>query len=316
MTHGFERRRIISLEQDPNFSMRSLRDILGCHVTADVIDPKSIPFGINDVTAGSETELQAAVLGKLDHVDLPIQIRDSNYFANILRRAASGDASSRAITELEQYLNNNSENMWENSWVRFPISCLNKSAREIFDYDLLSDKRKSGGALRTDAHKFVYLDRGKEFVRVPISYVMKLALADVIGSQKGLPELIRSTGTRLMGHLLNDNTSPETFSFNVVPISPESGLGRSLAKETSKRYLLTQLLIMYANRKFLLEANGQRALLYFSPHPPTRQKKLNDFISDSFYRDLFMSPCLNGWDTGRSMVTAATISFHIVRDRI
>lgn len=300
MTLGIERRTIISLGQGHNFSMRNLREILGCHGTSDVIDPKSIPFGIDDVTAGSETELQAAVLGKTDCVDLPIRIRESNYFANIVRRAASGDTSRQAITELEQYLNNNSENIWENSWVRFPITCLNQSAREIFDYDLLSDKRKSGGTLRTDAHKFVYLDQGKEFLRVPISYVMKLALADVIGSQKGLPELIRFTGTRLMEHLLNDNTSPETFSFNVVPIRRELGLGRSLAKETSKRYLLTQLLIMYANKKFLLEANGQKALLYFSPHPPTRQKKLNDCISDSFYRDLFMSPCLNGWDTGQT----------------
>ncbi len=102
-----------------------------------------------------------------------------------------------------------------------------------------------------------------------------------------------------MDHLLNDNTSPETFSFHVVPIRSEHGLGRSLAKETSKRYLFTQLLVMYANRKFLLETSGQKALLYFSPHPPIRQKKLNDCISDSFYRELFMSPCLNGWEAGQ-----------------
>ncbi|MGP8281293.1 MAG: hypothetical protein ACLQT6_01105 [Desulfomonilaceae bacterium] len=300
MAFSANRRTVFVLERGDSFSLKSLREILGCRGTSNVIDPQSIPFGINDVTAGSETELQAAVLGTKDHVDLPIRIRESNYFANIVRRAASGDTSTRAITDLEEYLNNNPENIWENSWVRFPMACLNESARKVFDYDLLSDKRKSNGSLRTDTHKFVYLDQGKEFVRVPISYVMKLALADVIGSQDGLPEMVCLTGARLMEHLLNDNTSPETFSFNVVPIRLETGLGRALAKETSKRYLLTQLLIMYANKKFLLETNGQKALLYFSPHPPTRQKKLNDCISDSFYRDLFMSPCLNGWDTGQT----------------
>ncbi|MCL5125757.1 MAG: hypothetical protein M1511_14905 [Deltaproteobacteria bacterium] len=291
----------LALEQKSShsFSLKSLREILGCQGTSNVIDPRLIPFGADDVTVGSETELQAAVLGTGDRVDLPIRIRESNYFANILRRAASGDTSTRAITDLEEYLNNNAENIWENSWVRFPMACLNQSARKVFDYDLLLDKRKSNGALRTDTHKFIYLDQGKEFVRVPISYVMKLALADVIGSQEGLPEIVGLTGVRLMDHLLNDNTSPETFSFNVVPVRLETGLGRALAKETSKRYLLTQLLIVYANKKFLLETNGQKALLYFSPHPPTRQKKLNDCISDSFYRDLFMSPCLNGWDTGQ-----------------
>ena len=300
MASDTNRRTVFMLERGDGFSLKSLRDLLGCRGASNAIDPESIPFGVNDVTAGSETELQAAVLGSREHVDLPIRIRESNYFANIVRRVASGDASTRAITDLEKYLNNNSENIWENSWVRFPMACLNESARKVFDYDLLSDKRKSDGSLRTDTHKFVFFDQGKEFVRVPISYVMKLALADVIGSQESLPGMLRITGTRLMDHLLNDNTSPETLSFNVVPIRLETGLGRALAKETSKRYLLTQLLVMYANRKFLLESNGQKALLYFSPHPPTRQKELNDCISDSFYRDLFMSPCLNGWDTGQT----------------
>jgi hypothetical protein len=57
---------------------------------------------------------------------------------------------------------------------------------------------------------------------------------------------------------------------------------------------------MYANKKFSLEETGQKAFLYFSPHPPVRQKKLNECISDSFYRELFMSPCLSGWDNGQA----------------
>ncbi len=102
-----------------------------------------------------------------------------------------------------------------------------------------------------------------------------------------------------MGHFSNDNTSPETFSFHVVQIRPEAGSGRALAKETAKRFLLTQLLVMYANHQFALEESGQKAILYFSPHPPVRQKQLNECISDSFYRELFMSPCLSGWDNGQ-----------------
>ena len=45
---------------------------------------------------------------------------------------------------------------------------------------------------------------------------------------------------------------------------------------------------------------GQQAILYFSPHPPLRQKKLNACISDAFYRELFMSPCLSGWNDGEA----------------
>src|SRR5208337_2500972 len=70
------------------------------------------------------------------------------------------------------------------------------------------------------------------------------------------------------------------------------------ARETGKRYLLTQLLVMYANESFALRASGQKALVYFAPHPPVRQQELNKHISDTFYRELFMSPCLSGWDRG------------------
>ena len=39
-------------------------------------------------------------------------------------------------------------------------------------------------------------------------------------------------------------------------------------------------------------------MVYFAPHPPVRQQELNGLITDAFYRELFMSPCLSGWDRG------------------
>jgi len=259
---------------------------------------EALPFTADDVTAGCENELQVAVAGDRWHADLPLAIQNSNYFGNIVKRVASGDTSRKAVTDLENYLESNAEGIWENSWVRFPKRRLSSLAAEILHSDLLADKTRPDGDLRGDAGKFLNHSSGEEFVRVPISYLLKLSLADVLGSQNQLPERIVKTGRRIMGHLLNDNTSPETHSFHIVMLRGPTGLGRALAKETAKRFLLTQLLGMYANRAFELEERGQRALIYFSPHPPIRQKELNDCISDSFYRELFMSPCLSGWDNG------------------
>ena len=79
-----------------------------------------------------------------------------------------------------------------------------------------------------------------------------------------------------------------------------SGNGQALASEAAKRFLLAQLLISYANSKLELEETGQMAQVYAAPHPAERQCELNDCISDSFYRELFMSPCLSGWDRGEA----------------
>ncbi|HMK37511.1 MAG TPA: hypothetical protein VK463_20735 [Desulfomonilaceae bacterium] len=286
--------------RDEIFSIERLRKHLDIPHPRQSGFAQSLPFSLNDATAGSETELQAAVSGDRRCVDLPLVIESSNYFANIVKRAAAGETCQRAITDLERYLTGTDEKFWENSWVRFPVARLSAFARQIFDSDMLMDRRNPDGRLRDDADKFMFHGAGNTFIRVPISYLIKLSLADVVGSQEGLPDLIRSTGTRLMDHFLSDNTSPETFSFHVEPLRPETGFGRAIAKETSKRYLITQLLIMYANANFALEETGQRALLYFSPHPPIRQKRLNECISDSFYRELFMSPCLSGWDDGQA----------------
>jgi hypothetical protein len=296
---GLRTKEVRAADDDGPFSIETIRRVLGIPGTRSAGFVESIPFALDDATAGSETELQAAVSGNKECVDLPIVIESSNYFANIMKRAAAGDTSRQAVSDLEGYLAKNSEGIWENSWVRFPVKQLSSFAKRIFDSDLRLDKKNANSRLRGDAHKFICRQDGEDYFRVPISYLLKLSLADVMGAQEGLPDLIRQTGMRVMDHLLNDNTSPETFSFYVVGPQNGTGFGRSLAKETSKRYLLTQLLIMYANEKFALNESGQKALLYFSPHPPIRLKKLNECIADSFYRELFMSPCLSGWDNGK-----------------
>jgi hypothetical protein len=75
-------------------------------------------------------------------------------------------------------------------------------------------------------------------------------------------------------------------------------MGRAVAAEMAVRYLFTQLLVQFANARFGLTSGGQKAMLFYSPHPPIRQKRLNDCISDAFYRELLMSPCLSGWSRG------------------
>lgn len=280
-------------------SAKAILEELGVRAHGQRISCATLPFSANDITAGSESELQAVVAGGKNDVDLPRQIERSNYYANIARRIAAGDTPRRAITQLERYLNDNAEQVWENSWVRFPQRRLSLFARQIFQTDLLADKRERRGRLRADRDRFLTHEHGEEVIRVPVSYLLKLTLAEIIGAQPDLSPVITQTGVRLMNHFLNDNTSPETFSFYVTR-RQQDGLGRALAREKAKRFLLCQLLAMYANRCLGLRDSGQQAMVYFAPHPPVRQKQLNDCISDAFYRELFMSPCLSGWDNGEA----------------
>jgi hypothetical protein len=259
----------------------------------------TLPFTLNDVTAGSESELQAVVCGAKEDVDLPLLIERSNFFANMMKRAASGETSRRSVADLERFLADNPSRVWENSWVRFPRRNLSRFALKVLETDLLKDKKNRAAGPRDDSGSFTFRnDSGEEMLRLPISYLIKLALADLIGSQDILPDLVRHTGVRLLNHYLNDNTSPETYSFNIVYLTSAHGMGRAIAQETAIRFLMTQLLVMYANQVFGIAEHGQKAMAYFAPHPPVRQKELNDHVSDSFYRDLFMSPCLSGWDKG------------------
>lgn len=276
-------------------SAERLRDALGMTSPTDLA---RLPFVGDDSTAGAEAELQASVQGTRDTVDLPRAIAASDFLANISRRAAVGDAAARQVHALARFLDANDDQVWDNSWVRFPRRLFGEAAAQVFSDDLRADKSDGSGRMRGDVDKFLVVERGIEYARVPISYLLKLALADAVSSLPERPDSLRRTGRRLLGHFLSDNTSPETCSFNVVSLSPGTGGGRALAREAARRFLLTQLLVAYANRRYELEATGQKASACHAPTPPIRQRELNDLISDSFYRELFMNPCLSGWDRG------------------
>ena len=255
----------------------------------------TLPFSAGDCTCGSENELQAAVIGDRDRVDLPMSIEGSNYFANILRRRRRGELTSRAVGGLEKWLDGNDNRVWENSWVRLPRRRLGNLASRVLKLDLAADKNDPASGLRGDIDRFLFTENGEDYLRAPVSYLLKLALVDA--AEASGDDSTRAIGLRCARHFLSDNTSPETFSFHVVD-SSGPGLGRAAAAEMSRRFLLTQLLVQYAGRKFGLLESGQQVTVYSAPHPPVRQKELSDCITDSFYRELFMNPCLSGWDRG------------------
>ena len=284
----------IQLREERILSSREAMEKMAVHKLLE-IDATVLPFSLYDTTAGSETELQAVVIGKKEDVDLPMTIVQSRYFANIVRRRAAGELPDRAMTALEKYLGENPDNVWENSWVRFPRNVLGPFARQIFDSDLLADKEDPSKGYRTDLPHFIFQQENREFIRVPISYLLKISLAEAIDGQ---PPNIAETGRMLLDHFLSDNTSPEICSFHVASLRPQTHMGREVARESAKRFLLTQLLVLYANRRFRLAESGQKAMVFYSPHPPIRQKQLNACISDAFYRELFMNPCLSGWNRG------------------
>lgn len=260
----------------------------------DMVKPDIIPFGPEDATAGAENELLAVVAGRADQVDLPTTIRESNFFRNLVRRAATGDAPSGRLEALQHYLTQNPEGLWENSWVVFPGHRMTPFARSVFESDLRADG-PTGNGLRRDADRFQVVRNGLPCLRVPVSYLLKLAMADAISQPPEAPPRARTIGERLMRHFLNDNTSPETFSFYPVQAPAGESLGRALAEETLRRFLMIQMLVQYANNQFELASRGQQVQIGFDPLTPLRQKRLNELVSDSFYRDLFMSPCLSGW---------------------
>jgi len=262
----------------------------------------SLPFTRNDVTAGVENELQAAVAGHGEVVDLPMTIAASDVFTNICKMALAGDTAPRLKEDLEAYLQQNPDGIWENSWVHFPEECLAPHTREVFDQDLRSDKQAADSPRRADADRFRCRRNGVDHVRIPVSYLMKLALVEAAAGSRVDP-MIRVEARRMMDHFISDNTSPETFSFYTPALATGYHPGSAIADETAKRLLFAHLLVMYANRRFHLASSGQKALIYMAPLPPQRQKRLNDLIPDACYRDLFMSPCLSGWNCGEAKQT-------------
>jgi hypothetical protein len=259
----------------------------------------SLPFALNDTTVGVENELQTVVVGPPETVDLPSTIRESNYYKNILRNTATGSTSRKVINALEDWLHSNHDQVWENSWVRLPQKSLCDYARQLFAMDLRADKTNPVGPARADACRFSFSQKDNSFVRIPVSYLLKLALADAVG-HPGTDPLVQNVGQRLMDHFLSDNTSPEVFSFFPAPLDANGQIENGAAAETAKRFLFCQLLVAYANLKFDLISNQQKVEIYFSPQPPLRQKMLNSLISDAFYRELYMSPCLSGWAQGEA----------------
>src|SRR5271166_3082665 len=259
----------------------------------------AMPFSPGDVTAGSEDELQAVVAGTSDACDLPTTIRESRFFRNIARRISSGEAPRQTYNELQEFLND-SEGVWENSWIRFPERKLSRHALAVLHADIGLEPCQLAQRRRTDSARYSFDQAGERWVRVPISYALKLALADLAGAQPHMPERMRAEAERLLQHFSNDNTSPETTSFHIS--TPQTGrtTGEQVARESARRFLFTSLLMSWANQRFGLAENGQRGMVYHAPHPPVRQTGLSSCISDSFYRELFMSPCLSGWEDGQT----------------
>ena len=257
---------------------------------------QTLPFSLHDVSVGTENEFQAVVEGNRDSVDLPLVIQESNYFKNLIKRHRRGELPRRMISDLENWLDGNEDEVWENAWVRFPLKQLSPLTRRILNRDLMADKSDSRAGARNDSDRFLFRQNGRPMLRVPVSYLLKLALTDAISGLDD-SDIVKSDGLDLAGHFLCDNTSPEVFSFFLTR-GAGSGLGREAARETALRFLITQLLVQYANQAFGLRDDGQRVVVYFAPHPPVRQKDLNNCISDTFYRELFMNPCLSGWDRG------------------
>ena len=260
---------------------------------------EALPFGPGDVTAGAENELLAVVVGPRDQVDLARSLEESSYLRNLQRRAASGDASTRLVRAVENFLDDHRDAVWENSWVTFPVDLMSPYTRQVFAVDLFADKRARTG-LRSDAHRFNVERNGVACARIPVSYLLKLALADAISAGQEPHPVVHDIGVDLLQYFLNDNTSPETLSFHTVSSTSATGVGCALADETLRRLLMVQFLTMYANEKFELRARGQETLVCMAPTTPVRQRRLNELVSDSFYRDLFMSPCLSGWDQGET----------------
>lgn len=271
--------------------------ILGIDMDNPATLAGELPFSPADTTCGMENEFQAAVMGDSSQVDLPITISQSACFRNSLKQQAGEECPSCQQRTLEQYLHGNRSGVWENSWVRFDRACLNLHAYQVLDADFHKDKSNPFSGYRSDRHRFLFHENGQDRIRVPVSYLMKLALADAAGTS-GTHPLVRRLAKPMMESYVSDNSSPEVISF--YPSSMKRSGGRVLkpVKETAVRFLLSQLLIAYANTKFGLKESGQTAVVYFSSHTPHRLKQFNHGVPDAFYRELFMSPCLSGWDRG------------------
>ncbi|WP_166831293.1 hypothetical protein [Thalassoroseus pseudoceratinae] len=266
---------------------------------APVLQGDIAPFASGDVTAGSEFEMQAVVQGPAHSVDLPQVVRESNFYTNLERQFESGEASPSSLQRIEELFGDRSQQVWPNSWVRLPIANLSEAARRTLEHDLRHDKSSPNKGPRTDVSRFFLTDQnGRKMLRIPVSYLLKLALADATNCTPPLENSIQNVGRRLQQCYLNDNVSPEILSYYVSAPTSQQSLGKLVAHEAAIRYLLTQLLVSWSNGPLGLRDSGQEVVVYCSARPPVTQQRFSECLPDTFYRELFTSPCLSGWDIG------------------
>ena len=206
----------------------------------------SLPFYENDATCGCENEFQAAVMGSSHNVDLPIIIRESSCYKNLLKRSERDGENNRKVAGFQQYLNpstyesaydnsqpllpdskihlqndhNDFKDVWENSWVRFPKEVLNLYASQILDSDLYFDKKNPSSGYRKDINSFFIKKDDAEYLRIPVSYLLKLAIANAVGNPN-IHSSLRTTAKKMMSCYINDNSSPEILSFFPSPLKIE-----------------------------------------------------------------------------------------------
>jgi hypothetical protein len=253
-----------------------------------------------DVTVGIENEWQVCVKGKPDCIDLVQSILASHHYKNLRDRTASGDISGSRLKALDTWIHDNPDAIWENSWIRLPLGILSPRTRDLFEQDLRRNRSNPNSPRRGDAERFFLTLNEQTCIRIPVSYLLKLAMHQ-ISSRDAFPAPLQAFAAKMAECFINDNTSPEISSFYPVPLSEESRApGVPIAEEALRRHLLTQWLTAYANQYMGIEKLGQHVMVYAAPHPPMRQQALNTMIPDSFYRELFMSPCLSGWEDGEA----------------
>ena len=259
-----------------------------------------IPFSIpEDITVGVENEWQVCVKGKQDCIDLVQSILASHHYKNLCDRTRSGDIPRTRLQALDNWIQHNPDHIWENSWVRIPCKALRPQTRDVLESDLRQENGIPDSPRRSDAWRFFLEIDGQRCIRIPVSYLLKLALHQITAAQH-TPTLIHDFARQIAACFINDNTSPEISSFYPAPFQQDGIPGEPITQETQRRFLLTQWLTAYANQYMGIEELGQHVIVYAAPHPPIRQQALNAMIPDSFYRELFMSPCLSGWNKGEA----------------
>lgn len=234
------------------------------------------PFTPGDITAGVENEYCTAVAGAPSAVDLPRELLWRGV------RNAQGDAVARAIED-------NRAAVWEHSYVRFPRSALHPAAAKLLQSDI---------GTRDDQARYLISEGGASWLRVPPSYVLKLALADITGNESEQRQGFVARAAQVMRGLLNDNTAPELTSVFIAGGTAPGGIGRAVADETAMRFLLAQALVEYANTHFGLRAHGQTLRLYSAPNPPRLLRRFAAVVPVEQYRELLLNPCLSGFTDG------------------